>query len=263
MSKLLIAIKSCQRDMRESAHRSVRKTWGRDFVAAGIDLKFFVGGDTPPEGLQPDEVWVNCPDSYVALPYKTIEILRYSLANGYDYTHLLDNDTYTIVERLLACGFEGHDYVGLRQVCGWNTVTYNPFCHGGYGYFVSRKFAELIVAADPGIQTAEDGFCGDVAAANGIALHHPGNYAHHTCWHFPKSAYSEGYSSDLQWLEQMHEKYRRGDEKILVHCGRKNHAYHHCWKSCCTVWTTRTEARLKGIQRGRGMLAEQDFYLPK
>jgi len=56
--KLLVAIKSCKKDRDAGGHDSIRKTWGRDLAAAGIDLRFFVGTASTPLAQREENTWM-------------------------------------------------------------------------------------------------------------------------------------------------------------------------------------------------------------
>ena len=51
--RLLIAIKSCERDMLNGCHTAIRETWGKDFPP-NVDVRFFVGNGSA--SLKSDEV---------------------------------------------------------------------------------------------------------------------------------------------------------------------------------------------------------------
>jgi hypothetical protein len=201
---LLIAVKSCARDRENGSHAAIRRTWA---CAVGhIPVRFFTGG----EAVLPDEVHLDAPDTYEGLPLKVKEILRWSLANGFDHTLLLDNDTFIISEVLLKCGFEQHDYTGKNAARRKQA----PFAHGGWSYFVSRRLAELVVKAEP--QTnAEDRFVGQVAADNRIALYTPKDFDS-MAFHFPPAAYGRRYHPSLQWQEMMYRKFCLHQEGVPV-----------------------------------------------
>src|SRR6266446_7403271 len=110
MTKLLIAVKSCQAHLARGDHNVIRSTWGKDAKALGIDVRFFVGADA--KSYQSDEVHIKCGDDYNSLPYKTREICRWANGKAVDYLFLCDNDTFLIPKKMLQCGFEKYDYTG-------------------------------------------------------------------------------------------------------------------------------------------------------
>jgi len=159
--KLLIAIKSCQRDKDNGSHQAIRDTWAK-YLPPAVDLRFFVGGEKV--SLETDEVQVPVEDDYFSLSLKTKAIADYSVKNQYDFTFLCDTDTYVWPAKLLASGFEEYDYSGGWQLPqhGWILgKAYHDFVDdegeivdpiyawmsGGVGYFLSRKAAEIISAS--------------------------------------------------------------------------------------------------------------------
>lgn len=158
--KILIAVKSCCRDLDAGFHQAIRETWGKDFDWPGdtVNVRFFIGiGDrTTSKNLQ-DETTLPCPDGYDDLPAKTEEILKWSFLQGYDMTFLCDNDTYIIPDNLNYTTFRNFDYSGRfgpEPVIG-TRFSYRdcheiqhdqcaPWASGGVGYFISRKAAEIV-----------------------------------------------------------------------------------------------------------------------
>ena len=173
--RVLIAIKSCNKDAARGCHRAIRETWGAE--VEGADLRFFVGEDPLAFRSADTIVLPNCPDDYAGLPQKTRAILAWSINHGYDFTFLCDTDTFLIPPRLLACGFENYDLTGC---IGGNLEggKYFPWPSGGAGYFLSQK-AAWIVALSKTIDTAEDRMIGQIllrenAEGNPKSLNHPG-----------------------------------------------------------------------------------------
>jgi hypothetical protein len=95
-----------------------------------------------------------------------VEILRWSLNEGYDFTYLVSNDVFLLPQKLLSCGFEKYDYSGFFHEstpfgelatedyeCTFKTADgygikrklYN-WADGGDGRMLSRKAAAAIVA---------------------------------------------------------------------------------------------------------------------
>ena len=156
--RLLVAIKSCERDMRNGCHEAIRQTWAKDFPQfltgrdITVDVRYFVGNGN--ESLRGDEIRVPVIDDLVNLPLKLKEMAAWSVAQDYDYTFFCDTDTYVKPDRLLDCGFEPYDYLGyfgngyppgvqikefrdgrLGVICVW------AYASGGAGYFLSKAAA--------------------------------------------------------------------------------------------------------------------------
>jgi hypothetical protein len=166
----LVAIKSCNRDRRAGFHKAIRETWAKNF-----EIRFFVGnGDY--SDFEKDEVYLDVPDDYMSLPYKTKAILEWFLDTSYEHVFLADNDTY-VLPSTFTLGHERADYAGKislwpRGATVGQTFRYNdgkgntidpcyPWASGGYGYFLSRKAAEAVVKTEPS-SWAEDLWVGQV-----------------------------------------------------------------------------------------------------
>ena len=155
--KILFAVKSCQKDMREGCHQAIRETWGK-----GFDVRFFVGGDACP--LESDETRLPVPDDYWTLTPKTKGICAYMVDCHYDYVYLCDTDTYLEVPDLVMSGFQKYDFSGGhlcqtepgqefgKPYAPWTTDrggVADPFyvyLSGGVGFFLSRRAAAILYA---------------------------------------------------------------------------------------------------------------------
>jgi hypothetical protein len=159
--KILIALKTCCRDLDLGFHEAIRATWGKDF-AGKADVRFFTGCGEHQSGFggyQQDETQLDCKDGYDDLPAKTTKIAEWSVQNGYDFTFLCDNDTFIIPHALLGTSFREYDYAGmfgLDPPIG-SIFTYRdcheilhercePWASGGVGYWISRHAANIIAA---------------------------------------------------------------------------------------------------------------------
>jgi hypothetical protein len=237
--RLLIAVKSCRLDRERSYHNVIRETWGKDIISPDVDLRFFLGNPSTELlvsrsivrrlmiqlGLSNDEILVNCDDGYSALPYKTREILSWSAAVGYDFTFLADTDTFVIPEKLLKCGFEQYDYYGLIQRALGKTFQYDavsrsgkhypgeyyPWASGGFGYFLSRKAADIIAHCEPDFW-AEDTWVGQIMNEQynrgRATIGDANNLAKQCSWHFPAHEYNSGYDLKFGWMEKMHKEHQ-------------------------------------------------------
>ena len=217
--RLLIAIKSCNRDLLNGCHTAIRETWGKDFstcrpntVMIGgrletisppkgdivIDVRFFIGnGDAP---LKDDEIRLAVEDTLVALPLKVRGIAGWSAAKEYDFTFCCDVDTFVRPDRLIACEFEKYDYFGYfgnarppgAQIanfddCRLGKITVWAYASGGAGYFVSRRAAEHLSKMVPS-HYAEDVSVGQVLgpliAANQLRGFASEQFHHFAVWHY-------------------------------------------------------------------------------
>ena len=221
--RLLIAVKSCLRDRDKGCHDAIRNSWGCEVQD---ELRFFVGESIKFTAGADDEISLDVADDYDSLPHKTRAILRWSIALGYDFTFLCDNDTFVIPKKLKTCGYQDYDVSGLfkrtvrggyRDARGVYPDLY-PWPSGGYGYFLSRKAAEVIVAQEPTVW-AEDmyvGQClgpkmkeGEITGANLQDL--PENIT----WHFPNT-YGVPYKPELGWMQGMQKKEDHNDRHTSI-----------------------------------------------
>lgn len=193
-------MKSCQRD--RAFHQAIRETWGRA-LPSWATLRFFMGGDTTT--AKPDEVELGmfCPDDYRGLPYKTRAILSwFSLPEGASHIYLCDNDTF-LGSGFFNLNFEPYDYAGRFNY--WpsgakmgTTFRYNDGqgnvhdpCHawasGGFGYFLSRKAAQIVAENEP-TSWAEDLWVGQVLGPKIQSGEIKGCEFNYDCvWHIPKA----------------------------------------------------------------------------
>jgi hypothetical protein len=133
--KVLIAILSCHAE--DAADRDCRATW---LKGAAADYRFFRGRGAKRAPLD-DEVFLDAPDDYYGLPHKVQAIAGWALDAGYDFSFKCDNDTFVSVPRLLASGFEKHDYSGFYRGPG------PSYASGGSGYWLSRRAMEIVRSA--------------------------------------------------------------------------------------------------------------------
>ena len=174
--KILVATKSCQRDLKAGCHTAIRETWGA-LLPPDAELRFFVGGEKAPENLAADEVFTPSDDTYWVLWPKVKAIARYSVEHGYDFTFCCDTDTYVVPSKWRASGFEAYDFCGrmapLNQEMGKpypavhfdNGEVADPFyayMSGGVGYFFSRKAAPYIADDTATHRKSEDVAMGQV-----------------------------------------------------------------------------------------------------
>lgn len=225
--KLLIALKSCIRDLEQGFHQTIRETWAKDF-GSQADVRFFVGlGDKNGfVGFQPDEIELLCGDGYDDLPRKTQEICRWSVSEGYDFSFLLDNDTYVIPDLLLKVRFREYDYAGMfGEHPPIGTIFHyrdcheieHPECHpwssGGCGYWLSKKAAKIIADAEV-TSWAEDLWVGQVLGPHIIAekLHAIDlkDFECHCTWHVKRLSVFE----HKFYPEMIREIYRLGRPEL-------------------------------------------------
>ena len=218
MSKLLVAVKSCNQHLDLGYHQKIRETWGKDAKALGIETRFFLGGGMGKN--ESDEVRLDCPDDYHSLPWKTKAICMWATGKVFDNLFLCDTDTFIVPSKLLACGFEAYDYVGKIDRPFGETFPYIaidregqktsypdcfPYASGGYGYFLSRKAFTIIADIQP------MGWAEDLHVGNALGvLYNTGEitmlntWAGQYSWHFPSHIYNSGYDLKFGWLDKMY-----------------------------------------------------------
>lgn len=182
MIKLAIAVKSCHRDLDAGLHEAIRGTWGRDAKALGIDVFFFVGRDPMQQDTrrvrryENGEVVLDCDDSYDYLPLKTRRICQWLTGKVYKHLFFCDTDTFVRSKQLLTTGFEWYDYFGdffdnqpgaapfkFTDARGNLFEECRAWASGGFGYFLSRRAADIIASTPPNFW-AEDMYVGNVLA---------------------------------------------------------------------------------------------------
>lgn len=177
MTKLLIGVKSCQRDKDLGFHDLIRATWGKDAKALGVDVRFFVGASM--NKYESDEVHLKCADDYNSLAFKTREICRWAGGKVLDYIFLADTDTFLIPKLMLKSGFENYDYAGKISRPFGVPFKYEhtgregqkeihqrafPWASGGFGYFLSKRALSEVAYGFPSSE-CEDLWVGQVMGA--------------------------------------------------------------------------------------------------
>lgn len=158
--RALIAIPTCKAD--KHLEDACRATWVRPYFVWPLERPInvwteFFDGET-----------LGCPDTYESLPIKIQMICRWALAKYFDFMLKVDSDTYVWIDRILASGFEKHDYSGWALP---KIAPENNYASGGAGYWLSRKSMEIIATAKLTSDTCEDRWVGRVLYDAGIRLH--------------------------------------------------------------------------------------------
>ncbi len=235
---LIIAVKSCQKDLLAGAHNTIRSTWGQDAryaSAAGIvSVRFFIGepaSNTTTPRYEPDETIIKCNDSYKGLPYKTREICRWFIGKKIDHIFLCDTDTYVKIKYVLTSGYEKWDYFGYVACWHPREIVHDYFaafpgvgeevvanCYawasGGVGYFLSQKAAKEIAELTPS-NWAEDLWVGqalgpmiakgDLTIQSTKCNEYTGNqYAQH----YGNSARPNNYKAIAEWMQKLHAEWK-------------------------------------------------------
>lgn len=203
--KSLIAVSSCLRDKKNGCHQAMVDTWMNNLP---IDCRVFLGQGNTAEG---NEVVLECPDDYLALPLKTKLSLQWARDHGYTHVFRAFTDTYIEPDRLWHSGFEQHPYLGFF---GGERRLYN-YASGGAGYWTGAKLSDLCIAAEVGNEWAEDRWVGKVAGDAGICCNFDGRYVPRggrvlkgndtITVHLSKATGNY----DKQWMYDCHEAYLR------------------------------------------------------
>jgi hypothetical protein len=139
MSKLLIAVESCQRDRNLGHHETIRQRWGKTLSDVS-DVRFFMGGPEPKELLS-DEIWLDVPDDFFHLSIKTKAVCDWVLRSEYDFLFKCDCDTTIFISKFKGYDYKNEDYAG-RFNGGYPGE--KGLYAAGAGYFLSRKACEII-----------------------------------------------------------------------------------------------------------------------
>lgn len=147
-----------------------RETWVKE--VQGADVRFFLGRGN--SAALADEVHLDVEDDYKSFPLKVQAMRRWALEQKYDYVLKVDDDVYLNPARLMASGFEGHDYRGRLRGPSGNYPA--PYC-SGFAYWLSRRALETIVDVPWNGDIAEDRFTGNALLEKGIKPSHERRFA--------------------------------------------------------------------------------------
>lgn len=111
-------------------------------------------------------VSVPAPDDSAGLPAKVLCLIEWAIAEDFDFVFKCEDDTYVRPERLLASGFDRHDYIG--------STGNRRYAHGGAGYWLSRRALWEIFLR--GMEGNEDQAIGEALSAAGIPPVHDSRY---------------------------------------------------------------------------------------
>ena len=207
MLKILLAVKSCQQDMKNGVHQAIRETWAKN-LPENVELLFFMGGRWAPH-CEKDEIWMRVKEGYWDNFEKTHEFLKWSLQKDYDYLFLTDTDVYIVPELWINSGFENYDYSGnfgpaysrpaeppfqpgkrypdQKDMMGNIISPFYAFC-GGAGPFLSRKMVELLASKERVGNLGDDMWIGQVLGPlverNEIFASHLFNFEGQATFHF-------------------------------------------------------------------------------
>jgi hypothetical protein len=195
---MLIGVIGCATYARRGDHRAMRDTCLKTIGAfPDIEHRFFIGDGTPSieddesaiqascggydkrrmvnygdkcrdaatackrEALyqpQHDEMLLRCPDDFAHLPIKLKHMIRWALQAGFTHFFRADSDTYVVLDRLLASGFEQHSLMA------------HPTFGGGCGWVLDQRCMELL-AVEPVASFIDEVWAKKCFRAHGISSH--------------------------------------------------------------------------------------------
>ncbi len=173
----IVLIASCELFRRNGVNAAARNTWIQQWGEA-VSYRFLLGrGCQQPAD---DELVLDVDDSYAGLTNKVQAARRWASESGFEYSFHCGADTYVVVPRLLASGYEQSDYSGFlihdeHRIYAPRNI---QFAQGGGGYFLSLRAASVVENAPiPNwVGKAEDVFVADALFNAGIKPTHDVGY---------------------------------------------------------------------------------------
>jgi hypothetical protein len=155
-----------------AGRRSYQTAW-RSRIPAHFDYRYFIG--EPQTIIDEDVITLPVPDSYANLTLKTLGIVSYAYDAGYTHVFKCDDDTFIVPDRLVVpdCDYTGHCRVNPPHNDGID------YCHGGRGYWLSRKAMKAILDAPVSLFSSgkiEDGAVAKALKLVGITPVHDDRY---------------------------------------------------------------------------------------
>lgn len=190
--KMFIGIIGCVHYAKRGDHQACRDTFLKN-LPADVDYRFFIGDGTPStedneQAIQEscgghdrkrgvnygdkcrdnaaivkkpflikrakDEVILPVEDDFAHLPIKLKHMIRWALANGFDYFFRADSDTYVDLPRLMTCGFEKHEVMAHPTFgggCGWvlNRASMEKLAYHPVSSFIDEVWAMGCLRGNP------------------------------------------------------------------------------------------------------------------
>lgn len=147
---------------RTGARREIQRSTWLPLLPARFDYRYFQG--EPRQTTEPDIISLPVPDLYADLTLKTLSMIRYAYESGYTHIFKCDDDTFIVPDRLITpdCDYTGH----CRKNPPHNDGV--DYCHGGRGYWLSRKAMKAVLAAP--VSLFASGKIEDGAVAHALKL---------------------------------------------------------------------------------------------
>lgn len=179
MSKILIAVMSCRKDMK--THKAITDTWGLKFQSTRI----FIGMGCATW----DEIVLPVLDDYKHVTEKSRAIFCWALGNGYDFVLHVGRDTYVNIPefQLRLEHLQKYDYAGrsTQRRIGQPQPS-PPYTLGGSGTWLSKRSMWEIVQS-PKYHVWDDFLYGQILAEAGIKLHDCDSFGTTMTRHLSKS----------------------------------------------------------------------------
>jgi len=205
--RILVGIMTCWPCELNGDNQSLRDTWLRDLT---VDYKFFHGWGLG-EFSGSDSVLLEVPDSYSGLILKSQALHSWGYKHGYDFVFQAYPDTYVDVSKLMASGFEKHDYAGyIHTKPQEHPNTPYGLLGGGEGYWTSRRACDIIrkaapsVSADLNFGAAEDLWTANVLGEAGIPMVGLPGYGRGVTLHGSMVTDAPRGTYDHRWMYEMY-----------------------------------------------------------
>jgi hypothetical protein len=163
MSKVLIAISSCEQYECRDLNSPLRDTWLQE-LPENWSYKFFHGRNSQPGK---DVINLDVEDGMGGLTEKAKAKLRWAVGQEYDYVFSCFPDIYARPDRLATCDFKNFPYYGTTAHC----CAGPKYCQGGAGYFLRRDAAEVVANSSKSFLN-DDCFVGCILREHGILPTH-------------------------------------------------------------------------------------------
>jgi hypothetical protein len=161
----IILIHATPADERRGLVQAIRETWLAGWGA--IIPHRFIYDRTRTGTVQEDEWVFDVDPGYWVMMRKTQAAVTLAAANGYSHAFVICSDTYVVISRLLASGYEDHHYSGHRADEG--------HAGGGCGYWLDLRAMYRIIDARV-FSDYEDRWVGIVLKEAGIECFHDPRY---------------------------------------------------------------------------------------
>jgi hypothetical protein len=161
----LILIHTTPQDEKRGLVQAIRETWVAEW--GHLIPHRFMYDRTYVQTPHEDEWDFDVDPGYWVMMQKTKAAASLALVNGYSHVFIICSDTYVVVPRLLASGYEKHDYSGHRADEG--------HAGGGCGYWLSVRAMRAVIDARV-FNDYEDRWAGTVLKEAGIECFHDPRY---------------------------------------------------------------------------------------